>query len=482
MSDSNKFLNYEGVQKLWTKTKAHVSDQVKNKADTNVATQSIKGLMSAEDKQKLDNIEAGANIYKHPEFTPASKGLYKITVNSEGHVSSTTAVTKSDITALGIPAQDENTAHLHTAGNGIELDDPAASSTLWFGGTGGTTEISAKIGPGLEFNSSGAIVPKTSGTFVISGQKYPVSVDSSTERMYVHVPWTDTNLALTVEDKNETIYKDTKDYVFAITNLTEGGQKGHTLTPEYTGLPTIGYVNAVADEIKKMITGSVSYLGTVSDLSGLSTTAEKGDFYRVSEEFAYGSFGEKAHVGDILIAIKDNPTRSAADWDLIHTEIDKNTWEQNSKTADGYVLKGNGYANMVWKTDSDGNPAWRSDANNDTKVTSALNHYDPSNDEGNIWDDYEFSPNTFIKSIFVERDYRGHVTHIECTEGAFPTTVESATTAETAIQAEKLKTPHTFSLSGDATSNGVSFDGTSNIVIPVTINAITSTELDAILV
>lgn len=31
----------------------------------------------------------------------------------------------------------------------------------------------------------------------------------------------------------------------------------------------------------------------------------------------------------------------------------------NSKTADGYVEKGNGQANKVWATDANGNPAWR---------------------------------------------------------------------------------------------------------------------------
>ena len=44
--------------------------------------------------------------YTHPNYTAKSSGLYKITVDDTGHVSDTTAVTKSDITALGIPAQD----------------------------------------------------------------------------------------------------------------------------------------------------------------------------------------------------------------------------------------------------------------------------------------------------------------------------------------------------------------------------------------
>ena len=49
--------------------------------------------------------------YTHPSYTAKSSGLYKITVDNTGHVSATTAVTKSDITALGIPGQDTNTTY-----------------------------------------------------------------------------------------------------------------------------------------------------------------------------------------------------------------------------------------------------------------------------------------------------------------------------------------------------------------------------------
>lgn len=38
-----------------------------------------------------------------------ASGLYKITTNAQGHITAATAVVKSDITALGIPAQDTNT-------------------------------------------------------------------------------------------------------------------------------------------------------------------------------------------------------------------------------------------------------------------------------------------------------------------------------------------------------------------------------------
>lgn len=70
------------------------------------ATGSANGLMSAADKKKLDGIAEGANKYTHPAHTSHASGLYKVTVDASGHVSAATAVTKTDITGLGIPAQD----------------------------------------------------------------------------------------------------------------------------------------------------------------------------------------------------------------------------------------------------------------------------------------------------------------------------------------------------------------------------------------
>lgn len=84
-------------------------DKLKNAAA--VATGKTDGLLSAADKAKLDGIAAGANKYVHPSYTAKSSGLYKVTVDGSGHVSSAAPVTKSDITALGIPGQDTNTTY-----------------------------------------------------------------------------------------------------------------------------------------------------------------------------------------------------------------------------------------------------------------------------------------------------------------------------------------------------------------------------------
>ena len=100
------------------------------------ATQSAHGLMTAADKTKLDGIAAGANKYIHPSYTAAAAGLYKVTVDSSGHVSATTAVAKSDITALGIPstnttysAATQSTNGLMSAADKKKLDSFGAANT-----------------------------------------------------------------------------------------------------------------------------------------------------------------------------------------------------------------------------------------------------------------------------------------------------------------------------------------------------------------
>lgn len=50
-----------------------------------------------------------STYYTHPSYTARSSGLYKVTVDATGHVSGATAVSKADITALGIPGSDTNT-------------------------------------------------------------------------------------------------------------------------------------------------------------------------------------------------------------------------------------------------------------------------------------------------------------------------------------------------------------------------------------
>lgn len=73
---------------------------------------------------------------------------------------------------------------------------------------------------------------------------------------------------------------------------------------------------AIQTYVAERVASAVQYLGTVSALTGLSVTAGKGDFYRLSAAVAGG------HAGDLVIAEKDNPAQliDGTNWSLIHGE------------------------------------------------------------------------------------------------------------------------------------------------------------------
>ena len=70
------------------------------------------------------------NNYSHPAGSGASKstGLYKFSTDSTSHISGVTAVTKSDITALGIPSSDTNTTYSFSSGTGNFTVTPSGGS------------------------------------------------------------------------------------------------------------------------------------------------------------------------------------------------------------------------------------------------------------------------------------------------------------------------------------------------------------------
>lgn len=117
--------------------------------------------------------------------------------------------------------------------------------------------------------------------------------------------------AITITDKTNT---DTEDEVYAVTNLVEGGTKGHAITPTYTTVPTKAYVDK---KVAAAAAGAVDYLGLVhsaEELVAAETEATHGDFVRVAT--AFGDY----HVGDLLIYRKATGPTPHGSWDVIHGE------------------------------------------------------------------------------------------------------------------------------------------------------------------
>lgn len=121
------------------------------------------------------------------------------------------------------------------------------------------------------------------------------------------------------------------------------------ITPTWTSLDTTVTQNssnlvtsgAVYSAIASNVAGAVQYLGTVSSSTAMTglTTAGYGDFARVTTSFKIGD--NTAHVGDIVILTSNaaNGYATASNWTIAHIEIDTNTWNAASFTANGYVPK-----------------------------------------------------------------------------------------------------------------------------------------------
>ena len=93
----------------------------------------------------LDVNGTDVTVYTHPAHTAKSSGLYKITVDAEGHVSEAEAVTKQDITGLGIPAQDTTYQKATAAADGLMSKEHFSKVE---GIAKGATKVEASATPG----------------------------------------------------------------------------------------------------------------------------------------------------------------------------------------------------------------------------------------------------------------------------------------------------------------------------------------------
>lgn len=94
----------------------------------------------------LDVNGTDVTVYTHPAHAAKAAGLYKVTVDAEGHVSAAEAVTKTDITGLGIPAQD--TTYTDVTAGGASGLMTGADKTKLDGIAVGATKVEASDTPG----------------------------------------------------------------------------------------------------------------------------------------------------------------------------------------------------------------------------------------------------------------------------------------------------------------------------------------------
>lgn len=360
-----------------------------------------------------DGLSGGGNLAESRTISHAvpagaaakTSGLYKIATDKFGHVTSTAAVTKTDITALGIPATDTNTTYtFQGASNGFKVT-PSNGETQ--------TVI---VSPSIKNN-----VTKTDATT-------------------------------------------TAGYIPKFNNTTGVIENGYsvqtTLASSSTAIPTAAAVVAAIDN-KIAVADAMIYKGTLGTDGTVTKVPANG--YKVGWTYKVitaGTYaGIKCEVGDMLIAINNGPVSGTtvvnADWTVVQANIDGAVTGPASATA-GHIAVFDGATGKVIK-DGTYTIATSVPSNavfTDTKVTSVDNHYKPAN--GTTLIGTAGSPVTAGGKVVtgITADSSGHITNIITgTIPAAPTlsglggvgTINASGTAPLTLSASKSSTTVTIS-------------------------------------
>ena len=177
--------------------------------------------------------KTGSN-YQHPSHTAHESGLYKITTDGLGHVSNATSVTKADITALGIPAQ--NTTY--SAGSGLSLSgttiNHASSITAGTAGSSSSTSGSSTISiPYVTYNATGHITGKGNRTHTINAATTSASgLMSSTDKTKMNrlESYTTATTVASLDVNYQTIYVTLSANASLSANSTGSAYNGRSIT------------------------------------------------------------------------------------------------------------------------------------------------------------------------------------------------------------------------------------------------------------
>ena len=310
------------------------------------ATQTAHGLMSAADKKKLDGVAEGANKYVHPTSAAGAKaaGLYKVATDAQGHVTGATAVTKADITALGIPGTqsdvpewvanpkgsditvDGGDLNGMTVSEGLqELSDSIAGKqavisdleTIRSGAAKGATAVQTETDPTVPAWAKAATKPGYD-TDEIASASASFDGDTLTE-VIDKLNTKDGELSKSVESTRMTLDRKA--------NLSSPSFSGTPKAPtaaagtNTTQVATCAFVQSAVAEAS---VGAAKYQGGMTPASYKAlTTYSQGWYWVVTEAGTIA--GESCEVGDMVFCNTNTPTSGTkldSHFDIVQNNID----------------------------------------------------------------------------------------------------------------------------------------------------------------
>ena len=347
--------------------------------------------------------DRGKVAYDHASAKGSAftSGLYKITTNSEGHVTNATAVTKSDITDLGIPSSDTNTTYTLSQDS---TDKHKVTLTPSFG-----TETTITI-PDQDTHRP----VQVNGTEILGNNTTPLNLKAGS-----NVGITNTNGTVTIAATDTTYLNKEAVNEGTDVSLVTTGEK-YSWNNKTSNEGTVTSVAAGAGLTGGPITSTGILKAdlvdeTRSDHAATEYSGSNGNLYPVRLDSN----------GKLSVVIPPSPSSV--------------TYTLSQDPSDGHIIT---------LTPSNGSPTTITipDNNSDTKVTSAANHYVPitdiESDMSSIASGGTASWNAdVVRGVTLNTDGKGHVTGISVTSGKIPVNpntdenvTQTATTTDAAYE------------------------------------------------
>lgn len=498
-----------GLYKVTVDDKGHVSDATAVEKsditglgipgqDTSYedATQKVHGLLSTDDKKKLDGIASGANNYTHPTHTASAEGFYKVTVDELGHVTKTKAVAKNDITALGIPAQDttyndatQATHGLLTAADKKKLDGVEAGANKTVVSIEITEGDANPVAGGAVFtelaNKQAALTGTKDQIVKFDDNGNPVAANPTWLPLtggtltgdltgkYLTGTWlrttstTDLNRApsrYAVLDSGWIYYRDKK---YMLSDLGAAPLE----SPAFTGNPTAvtpdstdnGTRLATTAFVQTVVSGLLDakdafhFVGTLAGGATLPA-AESGHVYRITSDGKIN--GLTVHQGDTITCCVDGTKAGTpANWFVTHTNHDGQVMGPTT-AVDSHVAV---YDGSTGKLIKDSGFTIGASVPKDAKFTDTVYTHPVSGVTAASYGPSANATPTYGATFNVPNvtvDENGHITAAATRTVKIPDAPTTIT--GNAGSATKLATPRTIKFTGDVTGS-FAFDGSADV-------------------
>lgn len=474
-------------------TKGQVDEALAGKAGTSVATQSANGLMSTDDKKKLDGIDTGAQKNTITGVKGSSESTYRtgnVSISPAniglGNVNNTSDADKpiSTATQSALNKKQNNI----TGGATTIVSNNLAASRALVSDASGKVAVSAvtstELGylDGVTSNVQTQLDGKSADGHTHDDRYYTESeIDSLLyNKAGLSVATTSANGLMSSSDKtklngiesgaNKTIVDN------ALSDTSVNPVQNKVVTSALKGKQATLSAGTNISIVDNVISAVDTKYGVVTQsANGLMSSADK----KKLDGIATGA--NKTTVDSALSSTSTNPVQNK----VVYAELDKklavggtavkSTADANGNNiVDTYETKANAITGLsvsgrtITYTKGDGSTGTITTQDNNTDTKNTAGSTDTSSKIFLIGATSQAAnPQTYSHdTAYVGTDgklYSGGKVVIASGDKA-----TSATSADSATKAGQLTTARTIAISGGATGTATSFDGTANITIPVT--------------